>query len=133
MKIIGTVIGRISRPASIGGVAEHVLQVLRLEEHHRPVGADQREGGGAGAEVGAVAEQREVDDRLADPALDDGEARAGPEPRRGRRRAPGGAPGIGLDQGQDDREEADADQRPDPLQSILVPEPGSGTPAPPAP
>ena len=65
MKTIGAVIGRIIRPLSDGRVAAHVLQVLGLEEHHRPVGADQAEGGGAGAEVGAVAEEGEVDDRLA--------------------------------------------------------------------
>ena len=118
MKTIGTVIGRISSPLSDRRVAAHVLQVLRLEEHHRPVGADQGEGGGAGAEVGPVAEQREVDDRVADPVLDRARrrrARASPT-QRPRTATAAAAPGPRLDQRQDDRGQPDAErQQPGPV------------------
>ena len=93
-------------------MAAHVLQVLGLEEHHRPVGADQGEGGGAGAEVGAVAEEVEFDDRRADPVLDRPEGGEGERRRRApSRRRDRGAPGLRLDQRQDDGGEADAERR----------------------
>ena len=105
-------------------MAAHVLQVLGLEEHHRPVGADQGEGGGAGAEVGPVAEEVELDDRLANPVLDRPEERQRSDPERGQGDHRAVAPGARLDQRQDDRGEADAERR-QPGQSILVPAPGS--------
>ncbi len=58
------------RPQSDRRVAADVLQVLGLEVDHRPPGADQAEGGGAGAEVGAVAEEVELDDRRPHAVLD---------------------------------------------------------------
>ena len=104
-------------------MAAHVLQVLRLEEHHRPVGADQGEGGGAGAEVGPVAEEREVDDRLAHPVLEPPE---GVERRQARHRDHGGrraAPGPALHQRQDDRGQADAERE---QAGEVDPAPGAG-------
>ena len=108
---IGAVIGRIIRPLSTAEWPGHVLQVLGLEEHHRPVGADQGEGGGAGAEVGPVAEELEVDDRLTHPVLDPPEGvergQAGDRHHSCGRAAPGPA----LDQRQDDRRQPDAERQ----------------------
>jgi hypothetical protein len=91
-------------------VAADVLQVLGLEEHHRPVGADEGEGGGAGAEVGAVAEEVEFDDRGAGTALDVPEveelADADQRTRRDRYRFPG----LRLNQRQDDSGEPEAER-----------------------
>ena len=72
-------------PADERRVAAHVLQVLGLEVDHRPVGADQAEGGGAGAEVRAVAEEVELDDRRPHPVLDQPEGGERDEPDDGQR------------------------------------------------
>ena len=89
-------------------VPERALEVLGLEEDQAPPGADQRERGGAGAEVGAVAKQRELDDRLGDPVLDHPEGHhqrhAQPQHAEGPRRP---EPPFGrLDQGQDERDQS---------------------------
>ena len=103
-------IGRIIKPLSTAEWPAHVLQVLRLEEHHRPVGADQGKGGSAGAEVGPVAKELEVDDRLAHTVLHPPEAvergQAG-DGHHGRRRA---APSPTLHQRQDDRGQPDTER-----------------------
>jgi hypothetical protein len=101
-KIIGTVTGRIRRPAPIAEQPRTSCRYCGWKKHHRPVGADQGEGGGAGAEIGPVAEKREVDDRLWRAMLDPPEAvqRGEPEDRQGGDRR--SAPDPRLDQGEND-------------------------------
>jgi len=93
-------------------VAEVALEVLRLQEHQRPVAPDQAEPGRAGAEVRPVAEQVELDDRGRDAVLDEPERRQErqAESRDADRRGRGPAPLLALHERDDDRREPAADR-----------------------
>ena len=112
MTIIGAVIGSTMTPASQRAVAERGLQVLGLQEHHRPVAADEAEAGGAGPEVRAVAEQVELDDRVLDPVLDEpeGHEQGDAEAERAQRPRRAPAPGLALDQREYDERQPEPDR-----------------------
>ncbi len=125
MKTIGAVIGRISSPLRIAEWPRTSCRYWGWKNITRPVGADEGEGSGAGAEVGPVAEQART--RRSDwaPGARSARRRERGDAGEGERDDQPRAPFLRLDQGQDDRGQPGGERRPGRAGRPGVPAPGS--------